>query len=53
MKNKKGKNKVTLACSECFARNYIVNKSLGTTEKLELKKYCKSCNKITLHKETK
>ncbi|BDV03740.1 MAG: 50S ribosomal protein L33 [Candidatus Hepatoplasma scabrum] len=53
MKNKKGKNKVVLVCSECFSRNYAINKSSGVNENLQFKKYCKNCNKMTIHKETK
>ncbi|NIS75918.1 MAG: 50S ribosomal protein L33 [Deltaproteobacteria bacterium] len=45
---------VTLACAECRNRNYNTTKNRKTmTEKLELKKYCSSCKKHTVHKETK
>lgn len=48
------KNKVILTCSECFSRNYTVDKSEGVSGKrLELKKYCPKCGKHTIHKETK
>jgi large subunit ribosomal protein L33 len=45
---------VTLACGECKERNYTTTKNKKkTTDKLELKKYCSSCKKHTVHKETK
>jgi large subunit ribosomal protein L33 len=47
---------VTLACSECKARNYKTTRSEASTEAgraLELKKYCKQCKRHTLHRETK
>lgn len=45
---------ITLACTECKQRNYdsMKNKK-NTTDKVELKKYCRFCKKHTLHKETK
>jgi len=55
-----GRIPVTLACSECKARNYKTTISAGSTEApgsagkvLEIKKYCKQCKKHTLHRETK
>jgi len=40
-------------CKECQSQNYISQKNkVNTTEKLELKKYCRKCLKHTLHKET-
>ena len=48
------KNSVILTCTECLSRNYSVYKNKQTnTERLELMKFCKKCNKHTLHKETK
>lgn len=48
------KEKVILVCTECLSRNYSVTKNKRVnTQRLELKKYCKRCNKHTLHKETK
>ncbi|MDD2627726.1 MAG: 50S ribosomal protein L33 [Clostridia bacterium] len=45
---------ITLACTECKQRNYETNKNKKTTtERLELNKFCKFCNKHTVHKETK
>lgn len=43
---------LALICSECNEQNYITEKNKTNTEnKLELKKYCKKCRKVTLHKE--
>lgn len=48
------KDKVILVCTECLSRNYTVTKNKRVNqERLELKKYCKKCNKHTLHRETK
>ena len=46
--------KAALACSVCGSRNYSI--TLGQNrrvERLEIKKFCKYCNKQTLHRETK
>jgi len=45
---------ITLACSDCKNRNYTTTKNKKTTtDRLELKKYCRHCRKHTVHKETK
>jgi len=45
---------LALACPECKRRNYTTDKNKRTTtDKLELRKYCRFCRKHTLHKETK
>jgi len=45
---------VTLRCNECKQRNYnTVKNKKNTTERLELKKYCRFCRKHTVHTETK
>ncbi|MFV1957748.1 MAG: 50S ribosomal protein L33 [bacterium] len=45
---------VTLECTDCKRRNYTSTKNRkNTTERLELKKYCRFCRSHTLHKETK
>jgi large subunit ribosomal protein L33 len=45
---------ITMACGDCKERNYATTKNKRkTTDKLELKKYCKSCRKHTAHKEVK
>jgi len=45
---------ITFECTECKRRNYSSTKNKKTsTERLELKKYCKFCRRHTVHKETK
>jgi large subunit ribosomal protein L33 len=45
---------ITLACTECKQRNYHTTRNKRTsTERLELKKYCPSERKHTLHREVK
>ncbi len=47
-------DKVILVCTECLARNYSTVKNKDVLKvRLELKKHCPTCNKHTLHKETK
>ena len=45
---------VLLTCAECKGRNYSVetNKKKNK-ERLELKKFCPTCRKHTVHKESK
>ncbi len=50
-RNKQMKTKVNLVCSECLRSNYSTNKS--TMKRIEVKKFCKQCNKHTIHKENK
>ncbi|MFZ2577514.1 50S ribosomal protein L33 [Lactococcus hircilactis] len=46
--------KAGLACTECGSRNYTLNVSGNAKEKrIEVKKFCKTCGKHTLHKETR
>ena len=48
------RDKVILVCQECLNRNYTTTKSPNkNNERLEVKKYCKYCNKYTIHKETR
>lgn len=48
------REKVILVCEECLSRNYTIDKNKFTNPKrMEIKKFCKKCNKHTLHKETK
>jgi large subunit ribosomal protein L33 len=45
---------ITLACQDCKRRNYTTTKNKKITpDRLEFKKYCRFCNKHTLHKETR
>lgn len=47
-------NNITLECTECKRRNYTTSKNKRkNTDRLELTKHCKFCNKHTTHKETK
>lgn len=62
-KTKNARIFITLECSHCRTNNnkrslgvsrYLTSKNRKTTlEKIELKKYCKYCNKHTIHKEIK
>jgi large subunit ribosomal protein L33 len=46
--------KVTMACQECKRRNYNSMKNKrNDPERIELRKYCKWCGTVTVHKETK
>lgn len=46
--------KTALACSVCGNRNYHMTPTqMGQSKRLELMKFCKHCNRHTLHKETK
>jgi len=43
---------ITLACEECKERNYATTKNKkNNQDRIQLKKYCSSCRKHTLHKE--
>jgi len=45
---------ISLACGECKRRNYSTTKNRRkTSERLELRKYCRWCRKHTAHKEAK
>ena len=46
--------KGALACTVCGQRNYSMTPTqMGKSSRLEVNKFCKYCNKHTLHKETK
>jgi len=45
--------KVPLECTECGRRNYNVAVSNHQSQRLELKKFCKQCGKVTLHRQTR
>ncbi len=51
-KNKR--DQVILKCTDCGNENYLTtrNKKLHPT-KMEIKKFCPHCRKMTLHKEKK
>ncbi|MCX6374729.1 MAG: 50S ribosomal protein L33 [Armatimonadetes bacterium] len=45
---------ITLACTECKARNYATTKNKrNDPDRIELKKYCRVCRKHTPHREAK
>ncbi|MDR0856998.1 MAG: 50S ribosomal protein L33 [Mycoplasmataceae bacterium] len=47
------KVKATLVCEECNSRNYHVQRNKFSEKRLELNKFCKTCNKVTVHKENR
>lgn len=48
------REKIKLVCSVCLSRNYTTTKQkLNSTDRLEIKKYCKHCKTYTVHKESK
>jgi len=48
------RKKIILVCSECLSRNYTTTKKVeGNSSRVELRKFCPTCNKHTIHKETK
>jgi len=47
-------NLIKFECTVCHRLNYFSQKNKkNVKERLQLKKYCRSCRKHTLHKETK
>jgi len=45
---------INLQCGQCKRRNYSTTKNRKrTTDKLELKKFCRFCRTHTVHKEVK
>jgi large subunit ribosomal protein L33 len=48
------RDNIVLACSDCKRRNYTSTKNKKTKpDRLEAKKFCRSCRKHTLHRETR
>jgi len=46
--------KITMACQDCKHRNYITKKNRrNDPDRLEMSKFCPTCNAHTLHKETR
>ena len=44
----------TLKCTVCGVENYITSKNKkNNPDRLEIKKYCPRCKKVTVHKEKK
>jgi large subunit ribosomal protein L33 len=53
MAKKGARELVALICTVCKNQNYITERNkLNMESKLEIKKYCKSCRKQQLHKES-
>ena len=51
---KKNDRLVTLACGDCKNRNYSTTKNKkNNAARMELNKFCPTCNGHKLHKETK
>jgi large subunit ribosomal protein L33 len=46
------RTRVVLVCEECGARNYPTTKA-RKQDRLSLKKFCATCNRHTVHKESK
>jgi large subunit ribosomal protein L33 len=45
---------VTLACEECKRRNYQTTKNRrNDPDRIEMRKFCRSCGQHTPHKETR
>jgi large subunit ribosomal protein L33 len=45
---------ISLACTECKRRNYTTTRNKRTsTERVELKKFCRFDRKHTVHREVK
>ena len=48
------RDRIVLACTECKRRNYDMTKNKRLhSERVEYRKYCRFCNKHTVHKETR
>jgi large subunit ribosomal protein L33 len=57
MAKKGARELVGMICSVCKSQNYVternkVNMDTKGKGKLQIKKYCNVCKKVTLHKET-
>ncbi|WP_082090266.1 50S ribosomal protein L33 [Bacillus thermotolerans] len=46
-------NKIILSCSKCGSRNYSTPGKANNNERLEIKKFCRTCNSHTVHRQTK
>ncbi|MCY4435842.1 MAG: 50S ribosomal protein L33 [Chloroflexi bacterium] len=53
-KGREDRSVITLACVDCRRRNYASSKNRRTTtDRLELRKYCRYCQKHLTHRETR
>ena len=54
MEQRERRLSIALVCSVCHARNYKTTKARKDgASALKLKKFCKVCDKHTIHEETK
>ena len=54
MASKDDRISLTLKCTECGEENYLTSKNKKKhPDRLEQKKYCPRCKKVTLHREKK
>lgn len=48
------RDNVLLKCTVCGSENYETERNKKThPDRIEIKKYCKKCRKMTVHKEKK
>ncbi len=47
------RQRVSLACTECDTRNYQTTRKPDHKGQIVLKKFCPTCKRHTVHKETK
>jgi large subunit ribosomal protein L33 len=47
------RTRIVLVCEECGGRNYPTTKAVSKRERLSIKKYCPTCKRHTVHKESK
>jgi large subunit ribosomal protein L33 len=53
MAKKGAREIVAMICSVCKSQNYVTMRNkVNMEKKLEIQKFCKTCRKSTLHKET-
>ncbi|MCS7092544.1 MAG: 50S ribosomal protein L33 [Patescibacteria group bacterium] len=50
---KKGAREIVgLICPDCKSQNYVTERNkVNMEKKLEIRKFCKKCRRMTLHKE--
>ena len=53
MAKKGAREIVAMVCTVCKSQNYVTTRNkVNMEKKLEIKKWCKHCKKVQLHKET-
>ena len=54
MAKKENREGIALQCTACKNINYLTSKNKkNNPDRLEIKKYCPKCRKMTVHKEKK